>query len=57
MTFFDDDQLSLELDELALSVSKQESDPEVLALACLALVARKTIADSFGRDGSSVVTP
>ena len=57
MTFFDDDQLSLELDELALSVSKQEPDPEVLALACLALVARKTIADSFGRDGSSVVTP
>lgn len=57
MTVFDDDQLSLELDQIALSVSHQESDPEVLALACLALVARKAIAESFGEARGTVAGP
>jgi hypothetical protein len=55
MTF--SQQLSLELDQLALSVTHIETDPQVLALACLAHIARKAIADSFGEQKREVSAP
>ena len=53
----EDDRLNGELDQIALSVSSNESNPDVLALACLAHISRQALACSFAQSDGSVVSP
>ena len=52
-----DDCLPLELDQIALSVSRNETDPQVLALACLAHLARNAIRSAFDDEQRSLAKP
>lgn len=54
---FDDEQQSLGLDRMALALPNQESDPEVLAPACLAHVTRNASPGAFGSPNDAVAAP